>query len=247
MSPTRSVQNVNDCPRFDLFGAQGSRIGAQTRGAIWLGLCLVLFAGVAAACGGSKASGPGDHSSPGSSPGSATSAQPPAVSFDPAAFESDSGGFGTSGSTLTDAGYTERYTQSGEGIDHLGEAFVIITNRLPKAVDLNQVKPGAPGSIPSEVYVQWQPNGRRDTVLPPGNHGERIYELDVDLGPYLKGGDAVAYVWFLSRAEGDALDKNDLSATPKTYPSQAYTFTLDKATAAALLDVFWVKGVAPSD
>ena len=234
---------MNDHPRFDLSGARGSRLGTPTRGAILLGLCLVLFAGVAAACGGSNASGPGNQPNP----GSATSAQTPAVSFDPAAFGSDEGGFGTSGSALTDAGYTERYPNSGEGLNHLKEAFAVIAAGLPTAVDLNQVQTAAPGSIQVEVYVTWQPSGRRDTVLPPGGHGERIYELDVDLGPYLKGGDAVAYVWFLSRAEGSALDPNDLTATPKTYPTQAYSFTIDKVTAGALLDIFWVKGAAPSD
>jgi len=241
MSPTRSVQKLNEYPWFDLAGTRGSRLGAPTRGAIRLSLCLVLFAGLAAACGSSKPNG--QSAQPSLNP--AATAQGPSVSFDTTAFGSDAGGFGTNGSALTDAGYTERY-ESMKGLDHLAEAYAIITNGLPKAVDLNQVKAEAPGTILCEVSVLWQPMGRRDTVLPPGGHGERIYELDVDLGPYIKGGDAVAYVWFLSRADGDALDPHDLTATPKTYPSQAFSFKIDNETAGALLNLFWVKGASPT-
>ena len=230
---------MNDHPEFSLARSRGSRFGVPVRGAIRLGLCVVMFAGVAAACGSSKSTGQNAQSS------SAASAQAPSVTVDRAAFQSDGGAFGGGGSTLSDAGYTDRY-QDLDGLDHLPEAYAIILNALPSAVDLNQVKTEAPGSISSDAYINWQPMGRRDTVLPPGNHGERIYELDVDLGPYLTGGDAVAYVWFLSRAEGNALDPFDLTATPKTYPTQAYSFGLDKATAGALINVFWVKGAAPT-
>jgi hypothetical protein len=232
------------------------------RGAIRLGLCLVLFAGVAAACGSSQATGQSAGpnlssaaSSQGpaacaqgpaaSSQGPAASAQAPSVSFDTTAFSCDGGGYGTSGTALEDAGYTDRY-QDLKGIDHMAEAYAIIVHGLPSAVDLNQVQSAAPGAITCEVVINWQPMGRRDTVLPPGNHGERIYELDLDIGPYVKGGDAVAYVWFLSRAQGNALDPNDLTATPSPYPNQAFSFKIDKATAAALLDLFWVKGAAPT-
>jgi hypothetical protein len=128
----------------------------------------------------------------------------------------------------------------------MAEAYAVISQGLPKAVDMNATQTAKPGSVICEVCVMWQPNGRHDTALPPGNHGERIYEIDVDLGPYLKGGDAVAYVWFLSRAAGDALDKTDLTATPDPYPAQALSFTIGKDTAAALLNVFWVKGAAAS-
>lgn len=232
---------MNEYRWFDLSGARGSRIGAPARRAIRLSLCLVLFAGLAAACGSSKPSVQSGQPSQ----GPAASANGPSVSFDPAAYESDSGGFGSTGSVLEDAGYTDRYQSMG-GLDHLADAYSIIVRGLPKAVDLNQVKAEAPGAISCEVSVEWQPMGRRDTALPPGSHGERIYELDVDLGPYVKGGDAVAYVWFLSRADGDALDKIDLTATPKAYPNQAFSFKIDKETAGALLDVFWVKGASPS-
>ena len=230
---------MNDYPEFSPARSRGWRFGAPVRGAIRLGLCVVLFAGVAAACGSSKSTGQNAQ------PSSATSAQAPAVSFDPAAFASDGGAFGSGSSALSDAGYTDRY-QDMAGLDHMAEAYAIIVSALPSAVDLNQVTTQAPGSISSDAYVNWQPMGRRDTALPPGNHGERIYELDVDLGPYLTGGDAVAYVWFLSRAEGNALDPNDLTATPKTYPTQSYSFGLDKATAGALINIFWVKGAAAS-
>ncbi len=246
---------MNEYPWFDLAGKRDSRLGAPVRGAIRLGLCMVLFAGVAAACGSSKATGqsagPNFSSAASSqgpaacSQGPAASAQAPSVSFGTTAFSCDGGGYGTSGTALEDAGYTDRY-QDLKGIDHMAEAYAIIVHGLPSAVDLNQVQSAAPGAITCEVVINWQPMGRRDTVLPPGNHGERIYELDLDIGPYLKGGDAVAYVWFLSRAQGNALDPNDLTATPSPYPNQAFSFKIDKATAAALLDLFWVKGAAPT-
>ena len=232
---------MNDYTGFDPAGSRGSRLGAPARVAIRLGLCLVLFAGVAAACGSSTSSAQSAQPSL----GPAASGGAPSVGFDTTQFALDGGGFGTTGSALADAGYTDRY-QSSTGLDHLAEAYAIIVNGLPKAVDLNQTKAEKPGNISSDVYVLWQPMGRRDTVLPPGGHGERIYELDVDLGPYITGGDAVAYVWFLSRAEGDALDPHDLTATPAAYPTQAFTFKLDSGTAGALLNVFWVKGAAPT-
>jgi hypothetical protein len=246
-APDEEGAEVNDHPGFDLAGSRGSRLGAPARGAIRLSLCLVLFAGLVAACGSGSGSGSGKPSLEGGQPsqGPVASANGPSASFDSTAFASDGGGFGSSGSVLEDAGYTERYGGM-EGLDHLKEAYAIITHGLPTAVDLNQVQTEAPGKISCEVTVEWQPMGRRDTVLPPGGHGERIYELDVDLGPYVKGGDAVAYVWFLSRADGDALDKIDLTATPAAYPNQAYSFKIDNGTADALLNLLWVKGGSPS-
>jgi hypothetical protein len=230
---------------FDLAGSRGPRPGATARRALRLGLCLVLFAGVAAACGSSSGSSTpsGESGRPSLSP--VASAPGPSASQDLTAFDSDSGGFGTIGSALEDAGYTDRY-ESMEGLDHLTEAYDAIAHALPTAVDLNQVTTETPGDVSSDAYIQWEPMGRRDTLMPPGNHGERIYEVEVDLGPYLKGGDAVAYVWYLSRAEGDALDPYDLTATPQAYPNKAYSFALDKATAGALLDIFWVKGAPPT-
>ena len=218
------------------------------RRAVQLGLCLMLFAGLAVGCGGSKSSTQTAQLSLSlPSPSPKASASPmPSPTLDLNAFESDGGAFGTNGPALEDAGYTDRYPDL-EGLDHMKEAYTIIVNGLPKAVDLNQVKTEAPGMISSDAYVNWQPMGRRDTVLPPGNHGERIYELDVDLGSYVKGGDAVAHVWFITRAQGDALDPVHLTATPNPYPSQAFTFKLDSGTAAALLNLFWVKGAAPTE
>ena len=242
---------LNDHRGFDVSGTRGSRIGAPTRGAIRIGLCLVLLAGVAAACGSSKSTGQGGQpsvapaaSAQGTSTQGATT-QAPAVSFDPAEYANDSGGFGTNGS-IEDYGYTDRY-QGTDGLDHMAGAYALISQALPTAVDLNQTQAQEPGMVSEDVYIQWEPLGRRDTALPPGNHGERIYEADIDLGPYLKGGDAVAYVWFISRAEAASLDPNDLTATPNPYPTKAYSFKIDKATAAALLDMFWVKGAAPTE
>jgi len=235
---------LNDHRGFDVSGARGSRIGAPTRGAIRIGLSLVLIAGVAAACGSSTSTGQGGQPSvaPAASAQGA-SVQAPAVSFDPAEYANDGGGFGTNGSI---EGYTDRY-QGTDGLDHMAGAYALISLALPTAVDLDQTQAQEPGMVTEDVYVQWEPLGRRDTALPPGNHGERIYEADIDLGPYLKGGDAVAYVWFISRAEAASLDPNDLTATPNPYPTKAYSFKIDKATAAALLDMFWVKGAAPTE
>lgn len=235
---------LNDHRGFDVSGTRGSRIGAPPRGAIRIGLSLVLIAGVAAACGSSTSTGQGGQPSvaPAASAQGA-SVQAPAVSFDPAEYANDGGGFGTNGSI---EGYTDRY-QGTDGLDHMAGAYALISLALPTAVDLDQTQAQEPGMVTEDVYVQWEPLGRRDTALPPGNHGERIYEADIDLGPYLKGGDAVAYVWFISRAEAASLDPNDLTATPNPYPTKAYSFKIDKATAAALLDMFWVKGAAPTE
>jgi hypothetical protein len=209
---------------------------------VHLALSLLAVAALAAACGGSQSGG---KSSPAPST-PAPSAHGPLANADLTVYDLDSGGL-TGSAALAEAGYAERYPEGTDALDHLAEADYIIEHGLPKAVDLNDVKSGTPGSQDVGATVIWEPNGRRDTLLPPGNHGERIYNLVVDLDPYLKGGDAVAYVSFLSRAEGDALDANNLTATPATIPNQVYTFKLDKATAAALLDVFYVKGAAPTD
>jgi hypothetical protein len=234
---------MNEFPWFDLAGSRGSRLGAPARRAIGLSLCLALFAGLAAACGSSTSSGQSARptASLTTSASAAASAQEPAVSIDPASYEGDTGGFGTAGSALEDAGYKDRY-EGTDGLDHMAEAYAIIERGLPKAVDLSQVKAEEPGGVSCEVYILWEPEGRRDTLLPPGGHGERIYEIQVDLGSYVKGGDAIAYVWFLSRADGDTLASQDPYGTPKAYPNQAFSFQLDKGTAAALLDLFWVKG-----
>jgi hypothetical protein len=237
---------LSEYPGFDPAGNRGPRPGAPARRAIRLGLCLVLFAVLAAACGSSSGSSTPSGESGRPSVGPAASAPEASASPDLSEYAFDAGGFGTSGSALEDAGYSDRY-QSMEGLDHLEEAYAIIAQGLPTAVDLNQVTTEAPAAVSSDVYIAWEPMGRRDTLMPPGSHGERIYEVDVDLGPYIEGGDAVAYVWFLSRAEGDALDPYDLTATPQAYPNQAYSFTIDKETAGALLDLFWVKGAPPAD
>jgi hypothetical protein len=222
---------LDEYPQSNLAGGRGSRLGVPARKAVGFGLCLAMFAGLAAACGSSK---------PSAQPNLTPSAEASA-SFDRLAYAGDTGGFGTVGMLLADAGYTKRYEDL-TGLDHMAEAYFIIEQGLPRAVDLNEVKSKQPATFSFDVSVTWEPKGRRDTVLPPGGHGERIYSLDVDLGPYVKGGDAVAYVWFLSRAEGEALASQDAGATPASDPKQAFSFKLDKKTASALLDLFWVKG-----
>ena len=167
------------------------------------------------------------------------------MSLDPTLYQADGGGFGVNGS-IEDYGYTDRYTEGNGGLDQMGEAYALIVQALPAAVDLNQTQAEEPGSISENVYIQWNPMGRHQTALPPGNHGERLYEVDIDLGPYLQGGDALAYVWFITKAEAVALDPHDMTATPSPYPTKAYEFQIDKTTAAALLDMFWVKGAAPT-
>ena len=144
------------------------------RRAVQLGLCLMLFAGLAVGCGGSKSSTQTAQLSLSlPSPSPKASASPmPSPTLDLNAFESDGGAFGTNGPALEDAGYTDRYPDL-EGLDHMKEAYTIIVNGLPKAVDLNQVKTEAPGMISSDAYVNWQPMGRRDTVLPPVRQGRR--------------------------------------------------------------------------
>jgi hypothetical protein len=223
-----------------LNGIPGTRVGASVRGAAGLCLSLVVAAGLAA-CGSSAPSAQSTQSTqPTLSPSPTAVETPGGAEATPFAWSSDSGGVGTIGSTLSDAGYTDRYEDG--ALDHLGEAFALIEQGLPKAVDLDEVKEGEPGAIFGDVQIYWWPDGRHETALPPGGHGERIYRILVDLGPYVRGGDAVAYVWFVSQAQADALDQQDSMATPDPYPTQYFAFQLDKETAAALLDVFWVKG-----
>ena len=258
---------MSDYAGFDPAASRNSRPGVAARRAVGLGLCLVLFAGLTAACGGSKSSGASassEQSSQSTGQSAQTSAQTSAetsasaetsssgaasaaasVSLDPTLYQADGGGFGVNGS-IEDYGYTDRYTKGTDGLDHMGEAYALIVQALPAAVDLNQTQAEEPGSISENVYIQWNPMGRHQTALPPGNHGERLYEVDIDLGPYLQGGDALAYVWFITKAEADALDPHDMTATPSPYPTKAYEFQIDKTTAAALLDMFWVKGAAPT-
>jgi hypothetical protein len=67
------------------------------------------------------------------------------------------------------------------------------------------------------------------------------------LDGYIQGGDATAQIAFVSRVQGDALNPKDPSATPAgVAPDQIYTYKLDKATAAALLNAFFVKGAPPA-
>ena len=258
---------MSDYAGFDPAASRNSYPGVAARRAVGLGLCLVLFAGLTAACGGSKSSGASassEQSSQSTGQSAQTSAETSAetsasaetsssgaasaaasVSLDPTLYQADGGGFGVNGS-IEDYGYTDRYTEGTGGLDHMGEAYALIVQALPAAVDLNQTQAEEPGSISENVYIQWNPMGRHQTALPPGNHGERLYEVDIDLGPYLQGGDALAYVWFITKAEADALDPHDMTATPSPYPTKAYEFQIDKTTAAALLDMFWVKGAAPT-
>jgi hypothetical protein len=223
--------------------SRGRRLGTPG-GLAGLGLSLVLSAGLAA-CGSSasSASAPSMSTEPtlGPSPSAEVSSGNVEATFE---WAGDMGGIGTFGSVMQDAGYTDRYE---EGVlDHLGEAYAIIDQGLPKAVDLNEVKTAEPGTVSGDVQIDWWPDGRHDTALPPGGHGDRIYRVTVDLGSYVKGGDAVAYVWFLSQAQAGALDSEGPGATPDPYPSECFSFRLDKETAAALIDVFWVKGEAPA-
>jgi hypothetical protein len=258
---------VTDYAGFDPAASRNSRPGLAARRAVGLGLCLVLFAGLTAACSGTKSSG-ASASSEQSSQSTGQSTQPSAqtsaeasasaqisasaaasvaasVSLDPTLYQADGGGFGVNGS-IDDYGYTDRYTEGTSGLDHMGAAYALIVQALPSAVDLNQTQAQQPGSISQNVYIQWSPMGRHQTALPPGNHGERLYEVDIDLGPYLQGGDALAYIWFITKAQADALDPHNMTATPSPYPTTAYEFQIDKTTAAALLDMFWVKGAAPT-
>jgi hypothetical protein len=260
---------VTDYAGFDPAASRNSRPGVAARRAVGLGLCLVLFAGLTAACSGSKSSGASASSeqssqSTGQSTQTSASAETSAsaqtgasaetsaaasaaasVSLDPTLYQADGGGFGVNGS-IDDYGYTDRYTEGTSGLDHMGAAYALIVQALPAAVDLNQTQAEEPGSISENVYIQWSPMGRHQTALPPGNHGERLYEVDIDLGPYLQGGDALAYIWFITKAQADALDPHNMTATPSPFPTTAYEFQIDKTTAAALLDMFWVKGAAPT-
>jgi hypothetical protein len=194
-------------------------------------LSVLTVAVVVAGCGSSSAA----RSQPPATPTPSTPA--PSASPDLSDYALDGGGL-TYSSVLTDAGYTQRYPDT--ALDHVAGAFYIIEHGLPQAIDLNQVETGGPGSAAEGTAIVWEPDGRRDTLLPPGDHGERIYQVDVDLDAYVQGGDAIAHVSFISRAAGDALDPRDLWATPDPYPNQVYAFRLDKATAAALLDYFWM-------
>jgi hypothetical protein len=225
---------LNVYPYSELPRSRGSRAGGPARKAAGLSLCLVAIAGLAAACGSSASS-----AKPTVGPSASIGGPSASVDATPYAWAGDSGGFGSASTALSDAGYTARYE---EGLDHLGEAFAVIEQGLPKAIDLNEAQTGEPDSLFGDVQVYWWPDGRHDTALPPGGHGERIYRIVVDLGPYVRGEDAVAHVWFVSRAQADALDPQDLMATPDPYPNEYFVFQIDKETAEALINVFWVKG-----
>lgn len=164
-----------------------------------------------------------------------------------AIYQLDSGGITGADEAAQQAGYASRYT--GDAVyEQLNGGYSIVEHGLPMAADLNQVEVGEPGAIGSETAVLWQPNGRRDTLMPPSAHDERIYAVVVVLDGYIAGGDAIARVTFVSRVQGDALNPKDPSATPVgSPPTQIHTYTLDKVTAAALLDYFFVKGPAPTE
>jgi hypothetical protein len=136
---------------------------------------------------------------------------------------------------FTDAGYSQRWEE--DVFDHTPGGYAILERGLAKAVDLNKVETGEPLMMTGTTVI-WQPNGRRDTLLPPSAHGERIYAVAVDLDSFVKGDDVIARITFVSRAQGDA------SASP---PDQLYSYKLDKDTVAALVDYFFVKGAAPTE
>jgi hypothetical protein len=189
-----------------------------------LSLSLLLAVGLAA-CGGS----------------SGQKASPTSADAGLAVYDRDAGGVGYSPDT-EDMGYTKRY-EGDAFYDHLNGGYAIVEQGLAKFTDLNQVETGSPGAIGGETAVLWEPDGRRDTLMPPNPRGERIYTVVVVLDGYMTGGDAIARIAFVSRTWGDALNPKDPAATPAaTPPNQVYTYTVDKGTAAALLDYFWVKG-----
>jgi hypothetical protein len=196
-------------------------------------LTLILLAILVAACG--------------SSGSSAMSSPAASGTGNFAVYQLDSGGITGADDVAQQAGYTSRYTGD-EVYDRLNGGYSIVEHGLPKAADLNQVETGEAGAIGSETAVLWQPNGRRDTLLPPSAHGERIYAVVVVLDGYITGGDATARATFVSRVQGGALNPKDPSATPVGLPpNQIYTYTIDNGTAAALLDYFFVKGAAPTE
>jgi hypothetical protein len=241
------------------------RHGAPARKAVGLSLGLAVLAGLVAACAGSTPSGqsyqptlgstpatqeptvsletsagpdtsvapePTPNPTPTATPKSSASPKPTAKpaggSQSPWPTEDCSyGGYGSAGSFLSDLGYVKRsddlLTKA-----QLNQIRSIIEKSLPKAVDLNKVEVGEPYPR-GDVFVDWSPTGYCVSLLPPGGHGERIYMAAVNLGPYLRGGDAVAYVWFVNAADGGAV------------PNRYFDYRIDKGTAAALLDLFWVK------
>jgi hypothetical protein len=215
------------------------RTSSHLRRPISCALGLLALAVAAAACGGSS----GKSST---APSSAALSAAPSASADLSAYEHDLGGIGTT-PTAWDAGYTPRY-DGDEVFDELPAGYAMIEQGLPKATDLSQVATGEPADLCQGTALYWEPNGRRDTLLPPGAPGERIYKLALDFDAYFQGGDVTARISFISRAEGDALSSDDSSATLAVPPTKVYSYRLDKATAAALGDYFWVKEApTPSD
>lgn len=203
-------------------------------------LNVLLLAVLVAACGSSGSSGKG-------SPVPSTPA--PSATADLAAYDLDGGGITGASDIAQQAGYTPRYTGD-EIFDRLNGGYALVEKGMPSATDLNQVETGEPGAIGGDTSVLWEPSGRRDTLLPTSAHGERIYAVVVDLDGYFQGGDATARISFVSRAQGDLLNlylKDPTATAGALPPDQIYTYKVDKATAAALVDYFFVKGAAPTE
>jgi hypothetical protein len=139
----------------------------------------------------------------------------------------DNFGYGSVGMALSNAGYVSR----NEGLITKAEsnaALALVEPGLSKLVDLNKVQSGDP-TLSGDAFVLWVPQGYCAAGALPSRPGERIYEINVDLGPLLRGGHAVAQAWFVS------------PETLGTTPTQYRTYRVDDATADALFDLFWVK------
>lgn len=89
------------------------------------------------------------------------------------------------------------------------DAAAIIEEALPTSTDLGPVDDDELGVSPfGTESFEWIPAATRDTRLPPGNHGRRIYQVEVFTTPTADG-EAVTVVTF--DAEFGPMVRFDLS------------------------------------
>lgn len=154
----------------------------------------------------------------------------------------DGGGLGGSDQFLTENGLQLR-VPADQVAGLLPQAYTLIEQALPKATYVGDATGEVAGSAHDGLDVIWQPNGQRDTLMPPKAAAERIYAVVVVLDPYLSGSDPLARISFMTRSQANAWSTDGNFDPTKVIQPPAlptYVYRLPRATGSELIDLFYV-------
>ena len=160
------------------------------------------------------------------------------------AYANDGGGLG--GGDQIAAQHGLRLVSADQLSGRLPRAYGLIEQALPQAAYVSDAPGEVAGSMggSDDLEVLWQPNGLRDTLLPPGATGERIYAVVVVLTPFLSGSDPLAKISLMTKVEAAAwnsrgvLDPNSIVPAPSIVTR---IYSLPRATGADLIALFYTQ------